>query len=39
MRDGGNQMARDIPNMKIARPNTVGYKEINSSNNKASNPT
>jgi len=28
-------MARDIPNMKLARPNTVGYKDINSSHKSA----
>ena len=29
-------MARDIPNMKIARPNTVAYKEINHNTKTAS---
>ena len=29
-------LQKDIPNMKIARPNTVGYKDINSSNKQAS---
>ncbi len=27
VRDGN--LSKDIPNMKIARPNTVGYKDIN----------